>query len=334
MKHEKWPVFISALASLVVGATSLLSVFTIKVQAQEGKTKVRISYPSPSICCLSLFAAHRWKIFDENGLLVEIIQARSQAANAALSSGDIQYVAGVGPNSVIATLRGMPTRGVWFASNKSIYSLISRPEFQALRDLRSKRIAVSGLGGTAEVSLRIALESMGENPKDFIFIGLGGPQLIPALAAKSVDAALLNPPFIYFAKKKGFREVLDVGSHMEMPLGGLTTLVTTIQNRPGEVKRVIRSLQQAKELMAQSRERSIDLISEFLKVDRESAEDTYVLYRKTVSGNGVPTREGINKIVKALHLLGQLGERKVTFEEVADDRIAKEVAKELGYRDN
>jgi hypothetical protein len=48
----------------------------------------------------------------------------------------------------------------------------------------------------------------------------------------------------------------------------------------------------------------------------------------------VPTREGINKIVKALHLLGQLGERKVTFEEVADDRIAKEVAKELGYRDN
>lgn len=334
MKNKKWLFFISALVSSILGAAFLLSVLIMEAQAQEGKARVRISYPSPSICCLSLFAAHRWKIFDENGLLAEIIQARSQAANSALLSGDIQYVAGVGPNSVIATLRGMPSRGVWFASNKSIYSLISRPEFQALKDLRSKRIGVSGLGGTAEVSLRIALESVGESPKDFIFIGLGGLQLIPALAAKAVDAALLNPPFIHFAKKQGFREVLDVGSYMEMPLGGLTTLVTTIQKRPAEMRRVIRSLQQAKELMIQSRERSVELISEFLKVDRETAEDTYVLYRKTVSGNGVPTREGINKIVRSLQLLGQLGDRKVTFEEVADDRIAKEVARELGYRDN
>lgn len=331
MKTQKWRSSLSLLAFALALTSS--SVFVLEAPAQQKKVMVRITYPGPSICCLSLFAAYRWNIFDENGLQVEIIQARSQAANSALSSGDIQYVAGVGPNSVIATLRGMATRGVWFASNKSIYSLVSRPEFKTVKELRSKRIGVSGLGGTAEVSLRIALESVGENPKDFILIGLGGSQLISALAGKGIDAAVMNPPFIYFAKKKGFREVLDVGSHMEMPLGGLTTLVTTIQNRPAEVKRVIRSLQQTKEIMTQSRERSIELISEFLKVDRESAADTYALYRKTVSGNGVPTREGINKIVKALQLLGQLGDRKVTFEEVADDRIAKEVAKELGYKD-
>ncbi len=330
MKDKKWRF---SIRMFIVGATCELFLFAPQVQAQQKKVSLRITYPGPSICCLSLFAASRWKIFDENGLRVEIIQARSQAANSALLSGDIQYVAGVGPNSVIATLRGMPSRAVWFASNKSIYSLVSRPEFKTVKDLRSKKIGVSGLGGTAEVSLRIALESIGENPKNFIVIGLGGSQLVSALAAKAVDAAVLNPPLIYFAKKKGFREVLDVGSYIEMPLGGLTTLVTTIQNRPAEVKRVIRSLQQAKELMAQSRERSVDLISEFLKVDRESAEDTYALYRKTVSGNGVPTREGISKIVKALRLLDQLGDKKVAFEEVADDRIAKEVAEELGYKD-
>ncbi len=321
------------LAVLWITATSPLFPIKREVRAEQNQIKVRITYPGPSICCLSLFAAYRWKIFDENGLQAEIIQARSQAANSALSSGDIQYVAGVGPNSVIATLRGMPSRAVWFASNKSIYSLVARPEFKTVKELRLKRIGVSGLGGTAEVSLRIALESVGENPKDFTVIGLGGSQLISALAAKGIDAAVLNPPFVYFAKRKGFREVLDVGSHMEMPLGGLTTLVTTIQNRPGEVKRVIRSLQQAKEVMSQSKDRSIDLISEFLKVDRESAADTYALYRKTVSGDGVPTREGINKIVRALQLLGQIGDRKVVFEEVADDRIAKEVAKELGYKE-
>ena len=39
----------------------------------------------------------------------------------------------------------------------------------------------------------------------------------------------------------------------------------------------------------------------------------------------------MEKIVRSLQLLGQLTDRKVAFEEVADDRIAKEVAKEMGY---
>ena len=65
--------------------------------AQEGRTKIRISYPSVSIANLALFAAQQWNIFEQNGLEVESIQMRSQAANAALASGDVHYVAGVGP---------------------------------------------------------------------------------------------------------------------------------------------------------------------------------------------------------------------------------------------
>ncbi len=43
---------------------------------QEGKTKIRIAIPSASICCLHLFAAQQWKVFEDNGLDVEIIQMR------------------------------------------------------------------------------------------------------------------------------------------------------------------------------------------------------------------------------------------------------------------
>jgi hypothetical protein len=46
----------------------------------------------------------------------------------------------------------------------------------------------------------------------------------------------------------------------------------------------------------------------------------------------VPTHEGIDQIIKALQAAGQFTDRKVTFDEVADDRIAKEVARELGYK--
>ena len=90
----------------------------------------------------------------------------------------------------------------------------------------------------------------------------------------------------------------------------------------------------SKQEMLRSKEKTVALISSFLKVDKDAAEDTYAVYGKTVSGDGVPTHEGIEQIVKSLQLLGQFTDRKVAFEEVADDRIAKEVAKELGYKIN
>lgn len=300
--------------------------------AQETRAKIRVAIPSPSICCLHLFAAQQWKTFEENGLDVEIIQMRPQVANAAMIAGEIHYFAGVGPNSVAATLRGMASRAVWFASDQLIYSLLARAEFKTLKELRSKRLGVGGLGDTTEVSLRVGLEAAGENPKDFVILGVGNPNLMSALESASIDAALLNPPLLYYAKRKGFREVLDIGAHVKMPLGGLTTLVSTIQSRPAEMRRLIRSMQTAKRSLLQAREKGVDLMLRYLRVNRETAEDTYADYQKTVSGNGVPSREGIEQIVKSLQLLGQFGGRKIAFEEVADARIAREVAKELGYK--
>ncbi len=298
----------------------------------QEKAKIRIAIPSASICCLHLFAAQEWKLFDDNGVDVEIVLMRPQAANAAMISGDIQYFAGVGPNSVAATLRGLPSRAVWFASEQLIYSLLARPEFKTLKELRSKRLAVGALGDTTEVSLRIGLEAVGENPKDYVILGVGTANLMSALESGSVEAAELNPPFLYYAKRKGFRDLLDIGSHVKMPLGGLTTMVSTIRNRSAEMRRLIRAIQMAKRMLLQSKEKSIDLMVRYLKVDRPTAEDTFAEYQKTVSGSGVPSREGIEQIVKSLQSLGQFTGRKVAFEEVADAHIASEVAKELGYK--
>jgi ABC-type nitrate/sulfonate/bicarbonate transport system substrate-binding protein len=324
MHFARWKFTCAAL----IGSICSLSV----AFGQESKTKIRIAIPSPSICCLHLFAAKEWKSFEDNGLDVEIVQMRPQIANAAMVAGEIHYFAGVGPNSVAATLRGMPSRAVWFASDQLIYSLLARPDVATVRELRTKRLAVGGLGDTTEVSLRIGLEAAGENAKDFVILGVGNANLMSALESGSVEAALLNPPLLYYAKRKGFRELLDIGARVKMPLGGLTTMTATIQTKTAELRRLIRAMQMAKRSLLQSRDKSIDVMQRFLKVSRETAEDTFADYQKSVSGNGVPSREGIEQIVKALQLLGQFGGRKIGFDEVADARIARDVAKELGYK--
>jgi NitT/TauT family transport system substrate-binding protein len=300
--------------------------------ADEGLKRLRIAYPSNSLCCVPLFAAVKWKIFEENGLAVEIVQIRSQLGNAALAGGEIQSFAGVGPASVSATLRGLPSRAIWFASDRLIYSLLARPGIRDIKDLRNKKIGLTGLGGTSHVALQIALEAAGENPKNFVYLSLAAAQILPAVESGVIDAGILSPPFISYAQKKGLKEIFDVGARVRMPLGGLTTMLSALQNRPDEVKRVIRSLQLARRGILQSKEKSVALIGSFLGVDRQAAEETYVDLARTSSGSGVPTRDGIAQIIQSLQTAGQFTDRKVAFEEVADDRIAKEVARELGYK--
>jgi len=300
-------------------------------QSQE-RRKIRISNANFSFTALPLVAARDWKLFSEQGLNVEIILMRSAAAAAALASGELDYQSGIGPATVGATLSGLESRALWSSNNRIAYWLMAKPELKGLQELKLKKIGVTGLGGTSHVALTAALEKRGLGAKDFVAISIPPMQLVQALESGFVDAAALNPPYMFFAQRRGFNKLLDIGALVEMPSGGLTALVRTIRERPDEVKRVIRALQSAKRAMLKAREKTLDLITRVLNMDRETAVDTYKLLETNYNDTGVPTPEGMGNIIKALKSEGRFKDRNVSFEEVADPRFAIEVAKELGYQ--
>ena len=88
----------------------------------------------------------------------------------------------------------------------------------------------------------------------------------------------------------------------------------------------------AKDIIRKSREKTVDLIMGSLKMDRETAAATYEAFVATLSDTGIPTRTGMDNIVSAIKSQGRFVDRKITFEDIADDSLAKEVAKELGYK--
>jgi ABC-type nitrate/sulfonate/bicarbonate transport system substrate-binding protein len=256
-------------------------------------------------------------------------------APAALSQGDIDYIAGVGPASVSATLSGLPSRAIWFSSDRITYWLMSRPQFKNLEELKGKKIAISGgLGGTNHVALLIALEKSGAGPKDYVMVAIPGQQnqLLYSLESGFVEGALVSPPVTFNAYNKGFNKLLDVGSMVEMPGGGLTALVKTIQTKPAEAKRVIHSLQFAKDEIRKSKAKTVDLIVRILKMDKEAAGETYDVFLTTLNPTGIPNRAGIENLVKAIQSQGRFVDRKVSFTDLADDRLATEVAREIGYK--
>jgi hypothetical protein len=76
----------------------------------------------------------------------------------------------------------------------------------------------------------------------------------------------------------------------------------------------------------------MDLITRVLKMDGETAADTYKLVESNFNDTGIPSPEGMANIVKAIKAEGRFMDRSVSFEEVAEPRFAVEVAKELGYK--
>lgn len=323
---------ISMLALMAL--TAVLWNFPESGEAQERRIKARISNAGFTITALPLLAAKEWGVFNANGLDMEIILMQSSIVPAALSQGDIDYQAGVGPASVNGTLSGFPTRAIWFSSDRISYWLMAKPQFKTIESLKGKKIAVSGLGGTIHVAMNMALEKIGVNPKDFTLVSIPGQQIqiLYSLESGFVDGAMMSPPVTFGAQKKGFNKLLDVGTMVEMPGGGLTALIKTIQERPAETKRVIRSLQTAKDEIRKSKPKTVDLIVRLLKMDKEAAGETYDQFLTTLSPTGIPSRIGMETLVKSVQSQGRFVDRKVSFNEIADDRLATEVAKEMGYK--
>jgi ABC-type nitrate/sulfonate/bicarbonate transport system substrate-binding protein len=321
-------------AQLVV-ALALISTSSFSAAAQERRSKIRISNAGLTITALPLLAARDWGIFNASGMDVEIIIMAASLAPSALSTGDIDYIAGVGPASVSATLSGLASRAIWFSSDRISYWLMARPQFKTLEDLKGKKIAVSGgVGGTNHVALVVALEKSGGNAKDYVMVAIPGQQnqLLYSLESGFVEGALVSPPVTFTAYKKGFNKLLDVGSMVEMPGGGLTALVKTIQTKSAETKKVIHSLQSAKDEIRKSKAKTVDLIVRLLKMDKEAAAETYDAFLTTLSPTGIPNRAGMDNLVRSLHSQGRFTDRKISFTDLADNRLATEVAKEMGYK--
>jgi hypothetical protein len=120
---------------------TLLLIFlnALPAASQDKRAKVRISNAGFTITALPLLAAKDWGTFSTNGLDVELIVMSPPIAAAALAQGDIDYVAGVGPASVAATLSGLQSRAIWFSSDRICTGFKRRRHIKLCRILKVKK---------------------------------------------------------------------------------------------------------------------------------------------------------------------------------------------------
>jgi len=311
---------------LLVGAYLLLSV---TVNAAD---KIRIGFPEFNSSTFTLPLAHIRGYFQEEGLQVELIRLRSAVVLPALTSGEIDYHTVVSP-AINAALRGIPVRVVACFTPGLTTAIIARPEFKTIQDLKGKTIGLNSIGGGLESTVRMMLKHYGLDPdKDVKFLATGGVETRFAALKQGLTVATAgSTPVDYLGKKFGYVVLARAYDLFSYPNTGLVTSVKKIKENPDQLKRVIKAGIKANRYLLQNREGTIQVMMQWMRIDRDTATATYDGSVKSFNDDGSVSDAGLRVAIDEAKKAANIS-REVAINEVADFTVLREAQREMGTK--
>jgi len=309
----------------------LLTVFVFHASARAAD-KIRIGFPDLAAQFVPLPLGEMRGFFQEEGLQAEFIRIRPAVSSAALVAGEIDYDVVIG-NGIGAAIRGLPVKVVASYVPAAPIALIARPEFKSVPELRGKTIGLNTFGGALESIARLIAKHFGLDPdKEVKFLPTGTLDSRFAAMKQGLTAATLgSPPIDFLGKKLGFVVLARAHELFTYPASGLVATVKKIKERPDEVKRVIKAGIKANRYIQQNREGTIQIMTAFLKIDKETAAATYESVVKAYNDDGSVPESGLRLTVEEAKRVGKV-DREVLLSEVADLSILREAQRELGLK--
>jgi NitT/TauT family transport system substrate-binding protein len=188
--------------------------------------KLRISYSAVNATQAFLWVAQDKGIFAKHGLEGELLYINSGTMNiAALLGGSVQ-IAGGGPVSIEARLRGVKLTILgnplpWLASN-----LVVHPDIKSIADLPGKIAGISRFGSSTDQGFRYLFRKNGFNvDKDLKMLQMGGDSSrIGALKAGTIHYTFLGAAATNLARAQGYR-VLATAQQMAIPFPWTSVVV-------------------------------------------------------------------------------------------------------------
>jgi len=267
--------------------------FVLSGGTVQGET-VRIAYSAISGAMSPLWVAHDLGLFRRQGLDVQLLYiGGGSVVTQALLGGDVQFVR-LGANAMIqSSLRGANLKMIANTINTLVFSLMSRPEIQAAKDLKGKKVGVTRLGGSTDFALELALKKWGlRRGPDVAVLQAGGmPQLLGAISGGVVDAGVISPPTNLTGAKLGLKELVDFGDiGIVYPNSPLATTQLFLEKNRGTALRLLRAYSEGIHRVKIDREGTIKVLAKYTKVqDPEILAELYRIY-------GVKYLEAIPKV--------------------------------------
>ena len=256
----------------------------------------------------------------------------ASVALTTLITGEIDYYTALGPG-VAAAMRGIPVKIVACYVPGPTATLIARPEFKSIPELRGKTIGLNVFGGNLEIIARNIFKHFAMDPDKEIKFLAGGPLEARLASMKQglIAATLGGPPTDFLGKKMGFVVLARAHELFSFPVTGIVTTEKKIKEKSDEVKRLIKAGLKANRYIRQNRDGTIQSWMEWMKVDKEMATATYDSVGKAFNEDGSLPEAGLRLLIDEAKKAAKIT-REVAASEVTELSILREAQKELGIK--
>lgn len=264
--------------------------------AEVSLEKVRLAYPSRSLSALYIRIAQEKGFYHRYGLQVEAIQVRPAVTVVALISGEVQYSSAVG-SALSAAAKGAPLKVVSISLTAPFFSLVARPRYSKIQELKGKEIGVQGNpGGTNDQVARLVLRQGGLDPKsDLQIVYVGDPPVLYSAFSRGgrFDAIFTSLPFPVVAEQEGFRILVNAAETIKLAFTGLVVTEERLKAARDQIKRMIMADVEARRFIRKEKEATVEVIVRWLGMSRSVAQRSYELALPAFSSEPTVDREGI-----------------------------------------
>jgi ABC-type nitrate/sulfonate/bicarbonate transport system substrate-binding protein len=213
-----------------------------------------------------------------------------------------------------------------------MFWLFGKSEIRSIKELKGKKVGVSGIGSGPDSLLREALRRNGlEGGRDVLILSLGVmPTIYSGLQAGIVDAAMLSPPFSFRAEENGFREVIAFTKQDLVELqGSILVKEAFFQSDPATLEKFIRATSKGFLYIKQNRAGTIPILGRYLQVNADLAAKAYdQVVRPAMTQDGTLNEELQKKAVE--HVLKRLDVKEPpALSRIFDFSLTRKVAADL-----
>jgi NitT/TauT family transport system substrate-binding protein len=250
---------------------------------QPSRAKIVVSYSNVLADFFPAYVAKESGIFDQNLLDVDLQLIASTTGLPALLVGQTQ-IAHIGGSEALTTTAGggdvvvvANTGPVW------PYQLYAAADIKAAADLKGKKVAIAGVGGTFDIGIRTLLPKLGLTPDTDVTVFSTGStaNATAALLSGGVSATLSSPPDTLKLEAAGFHSLARMAD-LNLPTAATTIVVTRgyLNANKAIVQRYVDSIVQAIARARADRAGTVAALKKFLKSDddkgMQAAYDWYV----------------------------------------------------------
>jgi NitT/TauT family transport system substrate-binding protein len=266
--------------------------------------RLRISYSGPSISNALLWVTKEGKLFEKNGLDVEVIYLAGSLGQSALIAGETQFAVYTGLLMTPARLQGADVTMIASFLDHLLSRLVVRPDIRSAADLRGKRLGITRFGTASDFGMRLMVSKLGLNPdRDVSILQIGdNPTRLIALQAKSIDGAIFDPPEYMKAVEAGGHVLFNL-EEMIIPYqhAGLVTTRKLISSRPDITRRVVKSIVEGAALVRKEPAIAKRALSARLHIKHgKELEETYHLLNGFTRPKPFPSLDGFRAILSSL----------------------------------